>query len=137
MHAFGIRKITKKEKKRKIKKELKNLLICVTLTIAWDWRGWSWKLRYSKLSLMAMHSAATTMKCSGGFDSKDGNSFSFSLPLSLVILSLASLYLWVFCWRSEADCKNICSRKFGYNSRREHQDTGKTRCRGKPERTLR
>ena len=35
MHAFSIRMITKKEKKRKIKKELKILLIGVTLTIAW------------------------------------------------------------------------------------------------------
>ena len=63
-----------------------------------------------KLSLMAMHSAATTMKCSWGASSTCGSgdrckgwkfifSLSLSLSHSLVILSLLSLYLWVFCWR--------------------------------------
>ena len=85
-----------KRLRRKKRKEisLKILLIGITLTIAWAWRGWSWKLRYSEFSLMAMHSAATIMKCSWGASSTRGSGdrcqgwkFIFSLSLSLSLTS--------------------------------------------------
>ena len=94
MHAFSIRNITKKEKKKKNQERTedssywRNPYDCMGL------KRLKLEIAMLKLSLMAMHSAATTMKCSWGASSTCGSGdrckgwkFIFSLSLSLSLTS--------------------------------------------------